>query len=182
MVNTLAKGVEVTAVRFNTTSATPGGAGGLWLEADVEVNVKPGVAKDDRFLNRVQVTLTIGIEVTSGTKHTDYYHATAEAVALEVGRSDFRFYLPPEIVKRDSLPGEAKYYAVQLAVEGKPLPLGKSNHSSTIPKPESFFASKEVASASANDGVFLPQFLTPFANDESRPAPTFVRPEAAAKN
>jgi len=178
----LAKGVEVTAVRFTITSTTPTGGGGLWLETDVEVNVKPGVAKDDRYLNRVQVTLTLGVESTVGGKRTDYYRATAEAVALEEGRSDFRFYLPPEIVKRDSLPAEARYYAVQITAEGNQLPVGKNFHSGSIPKPETFFASKEVTAAAANDGVLLPQFLTPFANDDSRPAPTFIRPEAAAKN
>jgi len=39
-----------------------------------------------------------------------------------------------------------------------------------------------VMAAANNDGILLPQFLTPFANDSSRPAPTFVRSEAAGKN
>ncbi len=176
--------VEVTSVHF---SPVPAPSGALtknnWLEVNVEVNVKatPATQENRNFLNRVKMTVTLGFQVTVDKNKLSFYRASAEAVSLEVGRSNFRFYVPGEIVKRDSLAGEAKYYAVELAVGGKALTPQKSNYStSSIPNLQTFL-SKAAGDSSSNDGIMLPQFLTGYAFDNNRPSPTIVRPEAMAK-
>ena len=178
----LSKNIEVAAVRFNNVNPPGGGAAGAWHEVEIEIKIKPEATKDaSRFVNRVRATLTLGTEVVGSAKRIDFYRATAEATTLEVGSSFIRFYLPAEIVRRDSLRGESKYYAVELAVAGQVLPMGKANHTANpavMPSVQTFLV-KALSEAPANDGVLLPQYLTPFANDATRPAPAYVRPEAA---
>jgi hypothetical protein len=97
-------------------------------------------------------------------------------------RSIYRFYLPPEIVKRDQINGDLKFYLVEVFVDGKALPLGKNNFPVTTLSSAAIlesFRGKVSGSAGANDGILLPQYLTPFANGGSPPAPTFIRIEPA---
>jgi hypothetical protein len=97
-------------------------------------------------------------------------------------RSVYRFYLPPEIVKRDQITGDQRFYLIEVFVDGKALPLGKNNfHRPTLSSSEivESFRSKVSGSAGANDGILLPQYLTPFANGGSPPAPSFIRLEPA---
>lgn len=171
--------VEVSSVKFNPRP-------GNWYEAEVEVQPRPAGAENRQFLNRVKVTLSLGVfsvKSSSGAKAPDtYYRASAEAVALETtgGKSVFRFYLPPEIVKRDQITGDLKFYLVELFVDGKQLPLGKNHFPvSTFTKPEFVegFKTKVSSEAGSNDGILLPQYLTPFATAGSPPPPSFIRIE-----
>lgn len=176
--------VEVRDVKFNTVRV----GSGTWYEAEVQVQPRPGSGEGNRqFVDRVKVTFNLGIfsvKSPSGAKIPDtYYRASAEAVAIEAtgGRTSFRFYLPPEIVKRDQITGDQKFYLVELFVDGKALPLGRNHFStSAFAKPEyvESFRSKVASEAGVNDGVMLPQYLTPFANAGSPPAPSFIRIES----
>lgn len=173
--------VEVTNVKFNTVRADAGG----WYVTEVEIQGRPGAATDNRnFINRVKVTLDLGIfsiKAPQGAKIPDtYYRASAEAVAVETsGKAVFRFYLPPEIVKRDQITGDQKFYLVELFVDGRALPLTRNHYASSTFKPEIIesFRSKVSGEAGANDGILLPQYLTPFANTGSPPPPSFIRIE-----
>ncbi|TSJ78839.1 hypothetical protein [Rariglobus hedericola] len=175
--------VEVLDVKFNSVRINSG----TWYETEVQVQPRGGVAADNRqFVNRVKVTLSVGVfsvKAPAGSKIPDtYYRASAEAVAVEAngGRTLYRFYLPPEIVKRDQITGDLRYYLVELSVDGKPLPLGKNQFPvSTLSKPEyvESFRSKVSSEAGANEGILLPQYLTPFAFDNSRQAPSYIRIE-----
>jgi hypothetical protein len=171
--------VEVSNVTFN--SPTEPGNPLPWQEVVVELRVNP--SKDGNYVGHVKVVLSLGTEVTVGTKHIDFYRASAEAVALKVGaRALFRFYLPPEIVERDSLHGETKYYAAEVSVGGQPQPASRESHTrdpKVMPNVQSFLT-KAASDGAVNDGILLPQMFTPFEHDSSREAPTFVRPEAAA--
>jgi hypothetical protein len=177
--------IEVATVRFNSVRADAG----TWFVTEVELQPRGGEGvKNRNFINRVKVTLNLGVfsvMAPAGSKVPDtYYRASAEAVAVEAtgSRSVYRFYLPPEIVKRDQITGDIKFYLVEVFVDGKALPLGKNNFPvSTLSKPEivESFRSKVSGSAGANDGILLPQYLTPFANGGSPPAPSFIRLEPA---
>ena len=119
-----AQEVEVSAVKFANVRA-PGGAVGNWLEADVTLSVRPSAGAGGLMVSRVRVTLTIGCELpaTGGSeRRTEYYRAEAECVALEAGRADVRFYLPPELVKRDQLHGDPKFWEVAVAAGGRTHP------------------------------------------------------------
>lgn len=176
--------IEVTGVKFNPIRA----GSGAWYETEVEIQARPGAGADNKqFINRVKVTLNLGIisvKAPAGAKTPDtFYRASAEAVAIEAsgGKTMFRFYLPPEIVKRDQITGDQKFYLIELFVDGKALPLTKYHYpAASFTKPEyvESFRSKVSGEAGANDGIMLPQYLTPFAFTGSPPAPSFIRVES----
>jgi len=171
--------VEVSTVRFRPVN-------GGWYEAEIEVQAKPGptTASNRNFVNRVKVTLNLGIfsvKAPQGVSIPDtYYRASAEAVAIEsTGRTSFRFYLPPEIVKRDQVNGQQNFYLVELSVDGQPVALSKNDFPSTFKTPAivESFRGKVAAEAAANDGILLPQYLTPFGVGGNN-TPSFIRIEA----
>jgi len=173
--------VEVSGVKFNTIRLP--NSSSAWYETSIELTAKPTPASV-RFTGRVKVALDLGLEITApgGKKEVGFYRASAELVALETGRSIVRFYLPPEVVKRDAIRGDAKYYYVELTVDGQALPPTKDNVSFTTlgnPQVLDSFRSKIASDAAVNDGILLPQYLTPFFADSSRPSPSFVRMENA---
>lgn len=174
-----AEPVEVTSVKFTNLRA-PNGSPGNWYEATLVLNAKPVPGSPAQMVSRVRVSLLVGFELpgaAGGERRVDHYRAEVECVALEPGRADVRFYLPPEIVKRDQLHGDPKYWGVELAVDGKPIPAGKAAYASTLATAElrRNFQKRGAAAAAANDGVLLPQYFTPFANDYLRATPTYVR-------
>jgi hypothetical protein len=176
----LAQDVDVSMVRFSPSVRAASGAN--WYEADVQLDVRPPAGATGRMVSRVRVALVIQFElpgVAGGERRNEFYRAEAECVALEPGRADVRFYLPPEIVKRDQLHGEPRWWAVELSVAGKPVPSGRAANSATLAGPEArkSFLTKATAAAAPNDGLLQPQFLTPFAHDYPRATPTFVRRE-----
>lgn len=173
--------VEVENVRFdsNVRGMNPGDN---WYEVTIEVDAKPDKPKGtNRHVNRVRATLSLGIETTDADGQTGFtfYRASAEAVALEQGKSFFRFYLPPEVVKRDGIRGDAKYYAVDLEADGKQQTPSRKSVSSAFTSPASLqkFQSEVSSGAGANDGILQPQYLTPFAFAGGKPAPTMIRIE-----
>ncbi len=178
-----ASSVEVNNVRFSKLRPGSGSSiAGEWLEAEIELNVKAAGAGVERYINHVRVTLNMGLEVMSPPKNTpaiQLYRSTVEAVALENGRNFIRFYLPPEIVKRDGISTSVKYYLISLAVDGEEVPasqVGRNAVSTGLPNVDSFMS--EISSkAGTNDGLLQPQHLTPFFNDSNKKAPTMVRRE-----
>src|ERR1019366_2869426 len=111
-----AQEVEVNVVKFTNLRA-PNGATGNWLEADLALNVRPAPGSPGLMVSRVRVSLLVGCELPAlagGERRTEYYRADAECIALEAGRADVRFYLAPEIVKRDQLHGDPKYWHVDV--------------------------------------------------------------------
>jgi hypothetical protein len=181
-----AEDVEVTTVRFTNQRAPAvlGGTAGTgnWLEAEVSLNVRPPPGTPGQMVSRVRVALLMGFElpgVAGGERRLEHFRAEAECVALEAGRADVRFYLPPELVKRDQLHGDPKYWGVELAALGKPIPPVKTAYSNNLTTAEQRknFQSKGGQQAAANDGILQPQYLTPFANQYARATPSFVRRE-----
>jgi hypothetical protein len=174
-----AEEVEVALVRFNNVRPQ-GGAPGNWLEADVALNVHPAPGAPGQMVSRVKVALLLAFELpaTSGNdRRLEHYRADAECVALDAGRSDVRFYLPPELVKRDQLHGDPKHWGVELTVGGRTLPAARTAYSAALTTPEARknFQTRGSAAAAPNDGLLQPQFLTPFASEYPRATPSFVR-------
>ena len=178
----IAQEVEVTTVKFANVRA-PTGSNGTWLETDITLNVRPVVGNPSQMVSRVRVTLLVGFELpgaAGGERRLEHYRADADCVALEPGRANVRFYLPPEIVKRDQLHGDPKYWGIELAVGGKAVASARAAYVAAVAPPEQRknFQTRGAASAAANDGILQPQFLTPFVNEYPRATPTFVRRDA----
>ena len=178
-----AEPVEITTVRFGTVRA-PNGSPEPWFEAEVVLAVAPPAEGGGRFVSRVRVGLMLGWELSAasgGSRRTDFYRGEAECVALEAGRANVRFYLPPELVKRDRLRGPPKLWQVTLHVGGRAVPPSRAASVAALAEPEALraFDVAVVAGAPANDGLLLPQYLTPFAPAYPRSTPSFVRREPA---
>ncbi len=174
--------VDVSSVKFNNVRAPNNGVG-TWLEADLALNVRPAPGSTGQMVSRVRVTLLVGCELPAtagGERRTEYYRAEAECVALEAGRTDVRFYLPPEIVKRDQLSGDPKFWLVDVTAGGRPQTIGRAGAATALPNAEARknFAARATAGAGPNDGLLLPQYLTPFATEYTRATPSFVRRES----
>lgn len=170
--------VEVANVRFENARF----ASDVWLEAEVELDVKPGgKAVTGEYVDRVRTTLNLMIEATDarGQKRNTYYRASVDAITLEGGKARLRFYLPPEIVKRDRLRPDVKYYTVDLAAGSQLQPVSKAGVSPNFKGPESVkgFQDAVAREAGTNESLLMPQHLTPFAYDSQRPSPTILRRE-----
>jgi hypothetical protein len=176
-----AEEVEVSAVRFTNLRA-PTGAMGNWFESEVALNVRPAPGSPGAMVSRVRVAVLLGFElpaVAGGERRTEYYRAEAECAALEAGRADVRFYLPPELVKRDQLHGDPKFWLTEITAGGRAQAPGRAGASVTLANAEARknFRSRGANAAAANDGLLLPQYLTPFAGEYPRATPSYVRHE-----
>lgn len=168
--------VQVLAVKSDYVRAPDGQN---WLEFAVELDVRPGGrAVSGEFVDRVGVSLGLMTEV-GGDKRKVFYRSQSEFVSMEGGRHVARFYLPPEVVKRDRLRPQVDFYAVNLEVGGRPQPASESAASKNFSGPESVkkFNSHLASEGGPNDGVLMPQYLTPFSGDSRRPSPTYLRRE-----
>ncbi len=154
-----------------------------WLESEVELEVRPGgKAVTGEFVDHVRTTLSLACEAANakGEVRTVFYRASCEAITLEGGKAQVRFYLPPEVVRRDKLRADVKFYAVDLDVGGEPQPAARGAIAPDLKTSERVknFRDKVGAEAVANEGLLLPQHLTPFAHDPQRRSPTVLRREA----
>jgi hypothetical protein len=183
-----AQEVEVTSVKFANVRvpanlSSSGGGPGTWLEADIALSVKPPAGSPGQMVSRVRVTLIVGFELPAlagGERRLEHFRAEAECVALEAGRADVRFYLPPEVVKRDQLHGDPKYWGVEITAGGKAMTAARTAYSTTLATPDARknFQTRASQLAAPNDGILQPQFLTPFAHEYPRATPSFVRRES----
>ena len=178
----VAQEVEVMTVKFTNVRA-PTGSNGTWLEGDITLNVKPVVGNPSQMVSRVRVLLLVGFELpgtAGGERRLEHYRGEAECVALEPGRANVRFYLPPEIVKRDQLHADPKYWGIELTVGGRAVAPARAAYVAALATAEQRknFQTRGGAAAVANDGILQPQFLTPFANEYPRATPSFVRRDA----
>ncbi len=175
--------VEVASVRF--APARPSiNTSAIWLESTVVLHVVPPPDAPGRMLSRVRVQLWVGVEsppLNGVPARTEYYRTEVECLALPSGRSEVRFYFPPEWVKRDQLQGAPRNWAVELAVAGRAVPPTRAASASTLAEPASrrAFLTAALAAAPANDGCLLPQYFTPFAQEYPRNTVTFVRRESS---
>ena len=164
--------VEIRAVRFNLV-AVPGTTV-RWLEADLELDTRV-LGGPGPFVDRVRVKLGLGARATGGTYR--FYRAEMEAVALEAGPAHFRFYLPAEVVKRDGLGGEPEFWSVKITAGGEAQPDTARSVSVALREPERLrsFEARLAAEAPANDGVLVPQHLSPFVAQYPAATPSAVR-------
>lgn len=174
--------VEVSAVKFSNVRA-PGGSPGNWYEADVALIVRPAHGAPAQMISRVKVSLLLTFDLpglSGAERRFEYYRAEAECVALEPGRADVRFYLPAEIVKRDQLHGDPRQWGVELAVDGRAVAPARAAYSGNLSGTDArkAFQKRVAAAAAANDGILLPQYLSPFSGAYPRDTPSFVRREA----
>ncbi len=164
--------VEVRSVRF--ASVRPPNGGDAWLEALVELNVRGSAAGGTygRFVDRVRVS--IGLSIRKRGEGYEFFRSSAEAVSLEAGRAAIRFYLPPEIIRREQINSDPHAHLVEVAVGGREV---TTSVSALLRSEEAVrsFRDRLAQAGPANDGVLVPQHESPFANEYPRDTPSMVR-------
>ena len=176
-----APAVEV--VNLRTNPVRPGNGGPAWLETTVSLNVRPAGGGPAPVVSSVRVAMLLAFELpgpAGGPRRSQVYAAAVECVALEAGRAEVRFYLPPEILKRDQIRGDPQFWGVELTAAGEALPAARTAYSANLrlPAARTEFQRRSAPVATANDGILQPQHLTPFALDYPRSTPSVVRREA----
>jgi hypothetical protein len=174
--------VEVSAVKFSPNVRSP--AGDAWYEADVALDVRPPPAAPGRMVSRVKVTLALQFDLppamVGGERRAEFYRAEAECVALGAGRAEVRFYLAPELVKRDQLSGDPRGWTVEVTAAGRAVPPARASAAPALAGAEARknFQARIASAAPGNDGLLQPQFLTAFRDAYPQATPTFVRRES----
>ncbi len=169
----------VVGVQFSLEQAPRVPSSSPWQEATVILEARPGPDDPGRMLSRVRVSLQIGCEIATAVKRVEYYRVEGELVSLPAGRNEVRFYLPPEIVRRDSIRGEPRFWVAEVSVGGRSSP-ARERVSTSLSRPAARRAFDESVAREAprNDGILVPQPFTPFAWDHPAGSPTFLRSDA----
>lgn len=167
-------GIKFGAARFGSDS---------WMETEITLEVKPGGrAVANQFVNDVRVTLNLAFEApdAAGGPPKIFYRGSATFISMEGGRHAVRFYLPPEVVKRDRLRAPVKFYSVEIEAAGTAQTPGRASVASVFTSAASVqnFQSTVASESRANEGVLMPQHLTPFYFESSLRTPTAVRRES----
>jgi len=170
-------------VNLRANQVRPSSGGPAWLEITLSLNVRPAGGGPAPTVAAVRVAPLLAFELpglAGGPRRTQAYAAAVECVALEPGRAEVRFYLPPEILKRDQIRGDPKFWGVELTAGGEALPAARSAYSANLgtPAARADFQRRMAPAAVANDGILQPQHLTPFVLDYPRSTPSVVRREA----
>ncbi|HUG11001.1 MAG TPA: hypothetical protein VMM36_08305 [Opitutaceae bacterium] len=170
--------VSVRSLKFNYVRVD--GQQGTALETEVELDVRGSGAtgRNPRFVDNVRVALMLAVQARGRAgAEFQYYYAEAEAVTLEAGTRSMRFYLPPEIVKRDSLSGEPYAFSVELALDGRMLVPQRASVSETLRDRARYdvFVQKVTEARATTDGILVPQHLFMTGLRDGREAPAVIR-------
>lgn len=140
--------------------------GRKWQCSVIELVGGAGIT-DARFASNVVVHYSMATEITTGRSagELSYYRAKARIPAIERDEKVYiRFFLPPEIVRRDGVARAPVASLVELAVGGSILEFQPTNATGLIDSTErlSVYKAKLVDKAPINDGLLLPLDQTPF--------------------
>ena len=194
------KAVFVKEVRFSQTRMN-GLATNPWNRVEVVLDARSNPdpkSLNKRWVDRIKVTATLGFNNKNSPKNLEewsFYRTSATVLTMEVNsaRSAF-FYLPGDIVKRDSLRKEPDVYFVELEVAGTPQVLfdargafvadQKSAVSKLLMEKAAFDNVKGFADRGclANAGFLRPHYLVDnLEQDVARFSPEFVREDLSSR-
>ena len=203
--------VVVRSVHFDPTKI--GGQKHEWIRMQVELqanfNPETKTATEDKagkkaankqWVDKIKVTVTQIFKplAVKDASEFSYYRSTATVLTMEVNSArSVYFYLPGDIVKRDSLKMKPDYFYVQLEVGGTEVPLyteaGQLSadmkaavHQQFVNK-QAFDGARDLADrgVTANAGMLRPQYLVPYAIfdtvPQGSPSPEFLREDTASR-
>lgn len=155
--------------------------GDEWWEASVELAVEGRGGGAGRFADRVRVGLNLAFQRPAEGRPLEFYRAAVTAPTLEAGRRQFRFYLPPALVRRDRITGDARFWTVDLRVGGQLIEPTSEHVSPAFSSAAALsnFRDQHARLSPANDGILIPRHASPWATDRVDPDPVVLRPDAA---
>ncbi len=184
-------------VAAQTTNGTGGGAevsvrdvefqrvqdagGNEWWEATVVVNVDGRGGGIGRFADRVRVGFNVAFQRPIEGRPLEFDRAAVVAASLEAGRQTFRFYLPPAIVRRDRITSDARFWTVDLSVDGREAEPDANQISAAFSSAGAVanFRDQHGRAAPANDGVLIPRHLSPWATNQTDADPVVIQPSGS---
>ncbi|MCH6257037.1 hypothetical protein MLD52_10795 [Puniceicoccaceae bacterium K14] len=143
-----------------------------WYELSIELEAfrdsQDEERRDPSFIDNIRVEVFVATEIraTGRKKPFEFYRSGVELVSIEQGRTFVRFYLPPEIVKRDRVRGEPHSFIVRV-YRGEELLNQSLSRSLNRESVLANFEKRLAENIAANDGILLPQKGTPFFNEYS---------------
>ena len=198
--------VFVRDVKFAQTAL--GGQVNKWNRMQVEIQAntvpeaKPAAGAEasklsnKKWVDKVKVTVTQIYKTASAKpEEWNYYRSSATVLTIEVNQPrSVLFYLPGDVVKRDTLKKEPDYYYVQLEVAGNEEPLFDARglvladqkwalHKDLQSKPK-FDPAKDAADRGVitTPGVLRPQYLVLYADTPVvPPSPEFIREDVPTR-
>lgn len=164
--------LRIQRVEFNQVDQA--GGSDPWFEIAITLSVEQGEESrnaNPRFTEELEVSLDFATETQPRAETVyQFYGANAVYPTLEVGRRVVRFYLPPEIVKRDRLRGEP--YAWRVAVDGAGESLATLNSDSLRTNSSLAAYEARVAEGTARTtGILRLQAETPFRDASPADSP-----------
>ena len=109
--------VDVADVRF---SSLRDAGGEVWWQGEVALRVEAGAnGGRARFADRVRVELQWGVEAPLAPGGFLFFRAVATSAAVEAGRSVYRFYLPPAIVRRERIEAAPRFWTARVSVAAR---------------------------------------------------------------
>ncbi len=161
----LVESAELEVLRIDFDLVAQDGSRDSWYEVAIVVSVEKGEQRsgvNPRFADDITVSLAMATEVNRARATAyEFYASQIEYPTLEVGQHVVRFYLPPEIVKRDRVRGEPFAYEIEV-ISGDRLDTSLVSRNLQRPSALQRFHSQVVANASASSEM-RPQHRTPFA-------------------
>jgi hypothetical protein len=194
------RAVLVKDIRFSQTRMN-GMATNAWNRVEVVLDARSNPdpkSLNKRWVDRVKVTVTLGFNNKNSPKNLEewsFYRASATVLTMEVNsaRSVF-FYLPGDIVKRDSLRKDPDVHMVELEVAGTPQALfddrgafvteQKASVSKLLADKAAFDNVKGFADRGSlgNAGFLRPHYLVDnLEQDVARFSPEFVREDLSSR-
>jgi len=173
--------VEVADVSFDSNA---GAYDDTLITVEVEAvgNPQPDEAPNEKYVDNIGVTLTIGYAHPRKPGQFIFHTASVVIATLEAGESrDIGFWLPYDIVERDGLREEPEFWFVELEVDGEEIrPTGQNMRrraSSKLQTPQALDGFKRE-SGSASEGILLPGYLSGNGYVErGNERPAFIRVE-----
>ncbi|MEO0794507.1 MAG: hypothetical protein AAFX93_05080 [Verrucomicrobiota bacterium] len=172
--------VDVRNVKFNKNA-------GNWKDTLIEVelvangNPNPD-APNPKYVDNIGVTLTIGYAHPNKDGEFIFHSSSVVITTLEVAKSrKIGFWLPYDIVERDNVAKEPKFWYVDVEIDGSPIaPTGaniRARASSDLQNPTALNSFQNKAS-DATEGVLLPGYLSGNGYIErGKDRPAFIRKE-----
>lgn len=165
LIGIVIESAEFEVLRVDFELVRQDGASDPWYEVVVVVSVEKGESirgANPCFADDVTVSLAFATDVSrGGGKSYEFYAYDLEYPTLEVGQHAVRFYLPPELVKRDRVRGEPFAYEIEVLSKEEPEVSMVSRNLQSVASLQSF-RDQVVANASVPSEL-LPQYRTPFA-------------------
>lgn len=175
--------VQVRGIRFSLQNSP---TGDRWYRAEVELMANNNPAGDEapnsRWVDNIEVTLTVAFPVKAYGSDFTFYRASATLVSLQQRKNtSVYFYLPWEIVERDRISGsEPEYYAVEIRVNGDALPPQREHFSRNLGDIAAVqhFLTASLEGVSRTAGIMVPTYQSPFMGMENRRgSPSYIRNE-----